>query len=770
MLNIDRASHPAPACLSDRRSEPGRTALLELFSLDRQTAAQRSVRMSAHAVEDRELYLALVRLFRGRCAFCEAMDDTRPYRFRPSEEAGPSHAAPPEDADRAHLYYAWLVNAWENIYPICHGCAPRDPTVFPVQGKRRRLPAPDELALNLDEPTGSWITAEKDHAVFLDPCGNTDLRRHLAVLPGGRVLGLSSRGDATVRHFNLDRAELRSRRAAAFDRYRRRLMDGPAGERPGDVFNFRALEFGGGWFLLLYQMALKIDGAAGSRPVLSISRIDRYYADRVRRENFRHEFDEAWHDLMERPGQLLEHEASPRPRIDGDAPQPVAFEIRNFKALEAVDVQMPLPLGPGAVFDGDQSSALVVLGENAAGKSTLLEAIALSLVDERTRRELLDDSQAFMLDPRLMGAPDSDGPRHGQVTVRYGTGPESQMAVRPGLPTLGDDDIPRLPVFAYGAFRLFLVGEKQLRRSSPIRSLFDGGYVLPNPEAWLVSIHEKPEFEEVARILKVIFGFDQEGDVIVVKDGVCHLRMRQTRAGLDDLVQDTPLRVVSSGFRSILAMACDVMRGLLRQKDRFSTSLAFSRAIVLIDEIEAHLHPRWKMRIVTALREALPNVTFIMTTHDPLCLRGLSSAEVTVFRRVERREPGRLPVVVEQLEALPDIGSLTVEQILTSDLFQLYSTDGPEIEARFAKAADLIAAEQTGDLISDDDREVLKMARADMRLMIGRGMPVGSTEVERLIQEAVELYLTRRRGGRADALAALRERTRQTIVDALEGL
>lgn len=94
-------------------------------------------------------------------------------------------------------------------------------------------------------------------------------------------------------------------------------------------------------------------------------------------------------------------------------------------------------------------------------------------------------------------------------------------------------------------------------------------------------------------------------------------------------------------------------------QDRFSASLAFSRAVVLIDEIEAHLHPRWKMRIVTALREALPNVTFIMTTHDPLCLRGLRAGEVMVFRRIESRAPDSLPVVVEQLEDLPDVGSLT---------------------------------------------------------------------------------------------------------------
>src|SRR3546814_7015536 len=90
----------------------------------------------------------------------------------------------------------------------------------------------------------------------------------------------------------------------------------------------------------------------------------------------------------------------------------------------------------------------------------------------------------------------------------------------------------------------------------------------------------------------------------------------------------TPLSIVSSGFRSVLAMICDVMRGLLGTEDEKGSSLANARALVLVDEIEAHLHPRWKLRIMKGLREALPNVTFIVTTHDPLCLRDRKSTRL----------------------------------------------------------------------------------------------------------------------------------------------
>src|SRR5690349_10901139 len=97
-------------------------------------------------------------------------------------------------------------------------------------------------------------------------------------------------------------------------------------------------------------------------------------------------------------------------------------------------------------------------------------------------------------------------------------------------------------------------------------------------------------------------------------------------------------------------MACDLLRGLSERPgfDTFETA----EAIVLIDEVEAHLHPRWKLQIMRGLRRALPAVTFIATTHDPLCLRSMGDNEVMVLQRVPVEDyDGKtgLPVSVEWL-------------------------------------------------------------------------------------------------------------------------
>jgi hypothetical protein len=216
------------------------------------------------------------------------------------------------------------------------------------------------------------------------------------------------------------------------------------------------------------------------------------------------------------------------------------------------------------------------------------------------------------------------------------------------------------------------------------------------------------------------------------------------------------------------------MRRLSSHQGRFDASLARARAVVLIDEVEAHLHPKWKMRIVQGLRRALPHVTFILTTHDPLCLRGLAAEEVRVFRRLLRvaPDPAQLPSYVEQVEELPAMGALTIEQLLTSDLFQLHSTDSPELEADLARAGDLLASERArahagAEASGPEDAAALAQVRSSLRTRIGKALPIGATEVERLVQEAVEEYLIARRNKPHEALRRLRADTRDRIVAAL---
>lgn len=77
------------------------------------------------------------------------------------------------------------------------------------------------------------------------------------------------------------------------------------------------------------------------------------------------------------------------------------------------------------------------------------------------------------------------------------------------------------------------------------------------------------------------------------------------------------VRQLSDGERGILSMALDLARRLSQANEGADDPLAEGQAIVLIDEIDLHLHPKWQRQIVHNLSGAFPRCQFIATTHSP---------------------------------------------------------------------------------------------------------------------------------------------------------
>lgn len=102
-------------------------------------------------------------------------------------------------------------------------------------------------------------------------------------------------------------------------------------------------------------------------------------------------------------------------------------------------------------------------------------------------------------------------------------------------------------------------------------------------------------------------------------------------------VKRSPLRMVlhkkgeeliinqlSDGEKCLLAMVGDLARRLAIANPSLESPLE-GNAIVLIDEIELHLHPKWQREIITKLRETFPNCQFIVTTHSPQVISHVDS-------------------------------------------------------------------------------------------------------------------------------------------------
>ncbi|WP_282171193.1 AAA family ATPase [Ruegeria atlantica] len=815
-----------PAVLRDDRTFSYRSALAEIFSLDDDESAQRRAFMLRHSIEDDEKLLAqLYKQFSGKCAFCETYftgfdpycdrplalvgEGMSVYRFRPIEEAGPIEDSYRENIERAHLYYTWLINDWTNLYTICRDCQPDEANAskFPMsRGKRIPLPTKEQVLAYLNEPGSHdiWADVSSERPLFLDPCRDTDFRKHLGANVDGTVLGLSRRGAATIDHFDLNRRDLVEKRNLAFNEFLQSLKsilrrDDFETEECDDLFNFGALEFGGLWYLLLARIGELAVAEGVRQPLLGSKKISRFFNSKRNDRSFLIRLEAAMKTPLYAPNDVPGHTRKSGSYKFGNE-QLQFLKIRNFKSIENLDISLTRSsdgsrssqpnLNPsGAVKQPIESHSatlaptLMILGENAVGKSSILEAIAFLLCGSAAREALNLKPSRFVTDQGMLGGDTQENPDALILSAHFSN--ENSVSYNEdfygnNVAAGNSDNAPNIgmpvPVLAYGAFRNFIsddiiIGDTRSKKRSwriqdPIKSLFRNGETLEDPEPWLVGLHrDRPgTFNDVRRAINQILSMDNEADGIIVRDNRCFLQA--TILGSNGLKSYTPFYAISSGFRSVLAMACHICRGLTDESAAGDTTLARTRAVVLIDEIEAHLHPRWRMRIIRGLREALPAVTFIMTTHDPLCLRGLSSDEVVVLRRTHQPDDKIRPTKIEKITNVPPISSLTIEQLLTSDLFSLFSTDDPGMAMTLAEVGDFLARPRGTEQSSREHSDV----RSIIAKQVADSVPLGGSVVERLIQGAIEDHLIDLRTTHADGLPELEAGTRNRIVGFLKGV
>ncbi len=89
--------------------------------------------------------------------------------------------------------------------------------------------------------------------------------------------------------------------------------------------------------------------------------------------------------------------------------------------------------------------------------------------------------------------------------------------------------------------------------------------------------------------------------------------------------KELPIRLLSDGYRNTLGMVADIAYRMAELNPHLTTN---SPGIVLIDELDLHLHPKWQRHIVGDLKRIFPNCQFIVTTHSPFIIQSLESGEL----------------------------------------------------------------------------------------------------------------------------------------------
>jgi hypothetical protein len=216
-------------------------------------------------------------------------------------------------------------------------------------------------------------------------------------------------------------------------------------------------------------------------------------------------------------------------------------------------------------------------------------------------------------------------------------------------------------------------------RAARLVTLFHEKAALTSAERWLRELHHRSLMDK-SGVRK------QQLDAIthVINTGLLHGGVKLAEIAPEGVYFKTPfsMRVpmsdLSDGYRTLLALALDLLRHIsycfdiekvVRTEDGRTTITA--EGVVLIDEIDAHLHPSWQRTIGAWLHERFPNIQFIVATHSPLIATRVSETEGMVIRLV-RAKKGKQDIV----RAITEEGviGLTADQNLTGPNFGLPST------------------------------------------------------------------------------------------------
>jgi len=364
---------------------------------------------------------------------------------------------------------------------------------------------------------------------------------------------------------------------------------------------------------------------------------------------------------------------------------------------------------------GDKSGPckwVTFLGENGGGKSTVLQALGLLLSGPESAQKLLPRPVAWL----------GDEDRRGMITVRvhkgsndpgqfgaervfkafgysfYVTGrrPISINKKQYNEPAIVEGPSRQLPwlranaykpegsgwfAAGYGAFRrlsptdqIIVPSLDRPARSTSFATQFDENEPLFTFEQWMVYLDYRVSKGQSAgrsewqrnvaaaainRLLPAGTRYSQvsdEGRVLFLCSG-----------------REVPTSSLSDGYRSVIALAGDLIWRLMAAFPESRNPLE-EEGVVLIDELDIHLHPTWQRSIAGLLRESFPNIQFVVATHSPFIAAGAGEDALTLRLRAEGDQ-----IIVD---SIPNMASMDVDRALRSEAFGLVSTYSPETQGK----------------------------------------------------------------------------------------
>lgn len=430
-------------------------------------------------------------------------------------------------------------------------------------------------------------------------------------------------------------------------------------------------------------------------------------------------------------------------------PSPAYFLSLTVENVRCFGPRQTLDLSNG---EGRPSQWTIILGNNGVGKTTLLHSL---VAITPSVREVELDRTIYAVAPRYnedinlrsMWNPLRQGVGHKPlrisavfITSMTMVGNEAGEAIRGlyveenprgiGSPKehmrsasfMEYEKLGNVPCYGYGASRR--MGETSLSEKSdgdPFSSLFSEDVALINAEEWLLqadyAAHAATDAATRRRAMKR--RADVKRVLIRLLPDVENIRFaRLTKKSLKPGVEvQTPygwvsIKDLSLGYKTLIAWMVDFASRMFDRYPESADPLA-EPAVVLVDEIDLHLHPKWQRELIGFLSELFPNTQFIATTHSPLVVQAATDANLVVLRR-----EGDHVVIDNDVES---VEGWRVDQILTGEPFELESARPPQFDELLAARREILSKSR----LTTKDRTRLRAIEAE----VGE-LPAGETPEE----------------------------------------